>query len=260
MLALVVGIAALNLTPRAPTLRYARMSTREAVCCSITSDAMSVDETIANEPCVMFSRESCPFCLQTRECLDELGAEYRVVDLESQPSLCSNLAQITGRTSVPAVFVGGAFVGGANDGGMGGALTLQREGKLAPLLTEAGALDPNRKSIMADPIAQLFSKVLFKGNSGKRIFFGVLQQDVVAETVPDAEERAVRRAVAARELTNIDAEERARRRLAGTAFSGITVLLAFGLLATQAAPLSRVAIAPPLFLSYGFLASAREGL
>jgi hypothetical protein len=35
------------------------------------------------------------------------------------------LASLTGRTSVPAVFIGGKFAGGANDGGLGGVLTWQ---------------------------------------------------------------------------------------------------------------------------------------
>ena len=34
----------------------------------------------------------------------------------------------------------GEFVGGGNDGGMGGAMSLDREGKLKPLLSAAGAL------------------------------------------------------------------------------------------------------------------------
>ena len=50
------------------------------------------------------------------------------------------LAEKTGRTSVPALYVGGAFVGGCNDGGLGGVLTLDKAGKLKPMLTDAGAL------------------------------------------------------------------------------------------------------------------------
>jgi hypothetical protein len=75
-----------------------------------------------------------------------------------------------------------------------------------------------------------------------------------------ADERARRREVAASSLTNIDAAERQRRQLAGTAMSVATGALAVSLLAAHAAPLTRVAIAPPLFLAYGYLASAREGL
>ena len=41
---------------------------------------------------------------------------------------------------MPALYVGGTFVGGCNDGGLGGVMTLDREGKLKGLLSEAGAL------------------------------------------------------------------------------------------------------------------------
>lgn len=49
-------------------------------------------------------------------------------------ALRAELAERTGRTSVPAVFIGGAFVGGCNDGGMGGVMTLDRQGKLQGML------------------------------------------------------------------------------------------------------------------------------
>ena len=54
--------------------------------------------------------------------------------------LRAELAEKEGRTSVPALYVGGTFVGGCNDGGIGGVMPLYRSGKLQSLLTEAGAL------------------------------------------------------------------------------------------------------------------------
>ena len=47
---------------------------------------------------------------------------------------------MTGRTSVPALYVGGEFVGGCNDGGMGGVMTLDRDGRLKGLLASAGCV------------------------------------------------------------------------------------------------------------------------
>ena len=52
----------------------------------------------------------------------------------------AELAEKTGRTSMPAVFAGGEFVGGCNDGGLGGVMTLDKAGKLKPMLADAGAL------------------------------------------------------------------------------------------------------------------------
>jgi len=79
----------------------------------------------------------------TSPCGGADGAKYTALELdqiEDGYPLRAELAAKTGRTSVPAVFVGGEFAGGCNDGGMGGVVSLDRQGKLRTLLTEAGAL------------------------------------------------------------------------------------------------------------------------
>lgn len=45
-------------------------------------------------------------------------------------ALRAELGKMTGRTSVPAIFVGGEFAGGCNDGGLGGIMSLESQGKL----------------------------------------------------------------------------------------------------------------------------------
>lgn len=110
-----------------------------------------------------------------------------------------------------------------------------------------------------DPIFTLFSK-LFAGGSSKQIFFGVFQRSVDPSSIPSEEAREALRTAAATELTNIDAAERQRRLYAGAAFSALTALLGWYLLASHAAPLTRAAVAPPIFLSYGYIASWRTGL
>jgi len=110
-----------------------------------------------------------------------------------------------------------------------------------------------------DPVAQVFSK-LFKADQGKQIYFGVFQKDVDPSSIPSSDEREALRSEAAASLTNIGMAERDRRRQAGLVMSVLTAGLALGLLANDAPTLSRFAIAPPLFLSYGLLASAQTGL
>ncbi len=46
--------------------------------------------------------------------------------------------QMTNRTSMPNIFIKGKSIGGCNDGP--GVMTLKREGKLEPMLRQAGAL------------------------------------------------------------------------------------------------------------------------
>lgn len=237
---------------------------RCSVCCSLTADTVSkTKEQIAQEPCVVFSRTTCPYCVLAKEQLDAAGARYTTIELDQEPdgaAIKAALVSITGRTSVPAVFAGGQFLGGANDGGGGGVITLARQGKLAPLLRESGALDVRQGISDGDPVAKLFSQVLFPAGQGKKIAWGVMQRDVDPLAVPSEAVRAELRAAAARDLMNIDAVERERRRLAGTAFGALTAAVAAALLALDVGPLARLAIAPPLFLTYGYLASAREGL
>lgn len=60
--------------------------------------------------------------------------------MEGGYALRAELAEITGRTSVPAVFIDSEFAGGCNDGGLGGIMTLDRAGKLEAMLKPPGPL------------------------------------------------------------------------------------------------------------------------
>jgi len=44
------------------------------------------------------------------------------------------MGEMVGRTSVPAIWIGGEFVGGCNDGPMGGVMNLDEANKLDGLL------------------------------------------------------------------------------------------------------------------------------
>ncbi|GAB5360876.1 hypothetical protein AAMO2058_000665100 [Amorphochlora amoebiformis] len=83
----------------------------------------------------------CPYCKKTKSVLSGIGANVKIVEVDldkNEDVIRKGLQDITGRTSVPAVFVNGKFIGGCNDGP--GVVPLNRQGKLVPLLKEAGAL------------------------------------------------------------------------------------------------------------------------
>lgn len=61
-------------------------------------------------------------------------------EIDGGYALRAELAELIGRTSVPALYVGGEFVGGCNDGGLGGVMTLDRAGTLKTMLDTAGAI------------------------------------------------------------------------------------------------------------------------
>ena len=69
------------------------------------------------------------------------------------------LGKITGRTSVPSVWIRGEFVGGMNDGGPAGGLAgLSKANMLVPMLKKAGAVSGN--VIDNTPLAPLFGNNL----------------------------------------------------------------------------------------------------
>ncbi|MDO9434732.1 glutaredoxin 3 [Hydrogenophaga sp.] len=78
----------------------------------------------------MFTSAYCPYCSRARALLDRKG----VVDLEEifvdgQPALRAQMTQLTGRTSVPQIFIGETHVGGCDD-----LHALESRGALEPLL------------------------------------------------------------------------------------------------------------------------------
>lgn len=50
------------------------------------------------------------------------------------------MADLVGRTSVPAIWIGGKFVGGCNDGPMGGIVKLDASGELKGMLEAVSAI------------------------------------------------------------------------------------------------------------------------
>ena len=119
-------------------------------------------------------------------------------------------------------------------------------------MDEGGAFD--------DALADVF-KQLYPSGGVKRIKWGVFKEDVAASSVTTTEEeQAALRDEASASLTNIDADERARRGTAGTAFGIACAILAAVQLATGAPPAQRAIMAVPLFLGLGFKGSEATGL
>jgi glutaredoxin 3 len=97
----------------------------------------------SSAPVVVFSQTSCPYCKKAKALLAESGVQRSAtVELDALGAegyaLRVELGKLTGRTSVPNVFIAGASVGGFSDGP--GVNTLAEQGKLAGMLRDAGAL------------------------------------------------------------------------------------------------------------------------
>ncbi|CAJ0550980.1 Ff.00g109100.m01.CDS01 [Fusarium sp. VM40] len=97
-----------------------------------------VQQLIDNNSVVVFSKSYCPYCKQTKNALDELNAEYELLELDEVPdgsALQDALEQISGQRTVPNVYIKQQHIGGNSD-----LQSLKSAKKLTALLKEAGAL------------------------------------------------------------------------------------------------------------------------
>ena len=82
-----------------------------------------VEETIANEPVVLFALEWCEFCWSVRKLFARLGVSYLSVDLDSVGyqendrggKIRAVLADRLGVNTIPQIFIGGHHVGGCTE-------------------------------------------------------------------------------------------------------------------------------------------------
>lgn len=94
---------------------------------------------------------------------------------------------------------------------------------------------------------------------GRRVKFGLFSEPVDQATTSPAEQ-AQRRRRAAETLTNIDDDERDRRRTVGLTLSVASIFAAAALVQAKADFGTRLAIAPLVWFALSYLESARTGL
>lgn len=80
-----------------------------------------IENIIQSSEVTLFSFTTCPFCRRAKDALDERGIVYRAMELDTLEDNLGNtiraqLGKLTGRTSMPSIFVQGKFTGGCNDG------------------------------------------------------------------------------------------------------------------------------------------------
>ncbi|OAY29720.1 glutaredoxin [Manihot esculenta] len=95
-------------------------------------------DLVSSNSVVVFSKTYCPFCTTVKKLFDEVGAKYKTVELDTEndgSEIQAALGEWTGQKTVPNVFIGGKHIGGCDT-----TTGIHKEGKLIPLLTEAGAV------------------------------------------------------------------------------------------------------------------------
>ena len=81
----------------------------------------------------MYTTAVCPYCVRAKQILKAKGVEQiEEIRVDTSPELRDHMMQITGRRTVPQIFIGDTHVGGCDD-----LMALDAKGGLVPLLQVA---------------------------------------------------------------------------------------------------------------------------
>jgi len=78
----------------------------------------------------MYTTQVCPYCIRAKALLKQRGVEQiEEIRIDTDPAQRDHMMAITGRRTVPQIFIGDTHVGGCDD-----LIALDGAGKLQPLL------------------------------------------------------------------------------------------------------------------------------
>ena len=78
----------------------------------------------------MYTTQVCPYCVRAKALLRQRGVEQiDEIRIDLDPAQRDHMMAITGRRTVPQIFIGDTHVGGCDD-----LIALDQQGGLAPLL------------------------------------------------------------------------------------------------------------------------------
>lgn len=85
------------------------------------------------QPVKMYTTAVCPYCIRAKQVLKAKGVEQiEEIRIDTDPAQREDMMRITGRRTVPQIFIGGTHVGGCDD-----LIALDKSGGLLPLLNAA---------------------------------------------------------------------------------------------------------------------------
>ena len=78
----------------------------------------------------MYTTAVCPYCIRAKQLLTAKGvAQIEEIRIDTDPEARAHMMEITGRRTVPQIFIGDTHVGGCDD-----LVALDAKGGLLPLL------------------------------------------------------------------------------------------------------------------------------
>lgn len=63
----------------------------------------------------MYATRFCPYCMRARMLLDRKGVSYEEISVGGDQTLWSEMESLSGRNTVPQIFIGEHHIGGYDD-------------------------------------------------------------------------------------------------------------------------------------------------
>ncbi len=83
----------------------------------------------------MYSTQTCPYCIRAKAVLAQRGVKHiDEVRVDLEPAERERMVALTGRRTVPQIFIGDKHIGGCDD-----LMALDARGGLLPLLAASAA-------------------------------------------------------------------------------------------------------------------------
>jgi glutaredoxin 3 len=81
----------------------------------------------------IYTTATCPYCIRAKQLLKDRGVEHmEEIRIDADPSQRAEMMEVSGRRTVPQIFIGQTHVGGCDD-----LVALDGQGGLMPLLNAA---------------------------------------------------------------------------------------------------------------------------
>ena len=89
----------------------------------------------SHTPVKMYTTQVCPYCVRAKALLKQRGVhEIEEIRVDLHPQERQTMIELTGRRTVPQIFIGDTHVGGCDD-----LMALDHRGGLMPLLQQLPA-------------------------------------------------------------------------------------------------------------------------
>jgi glutaredoxin 3 len=113
--------------PASPAGNSVKRSARQSHHCSFNVSLHAAD---AMTHVKMYTTQVCPFCIRAKALLKQRGVEQiEEIRIDLDASQRDHMMAVTGRRTVPQIFIGDTHVGGCDD-----LMALDQKGALLPLL------------------------------------------------------------------------------------------------------------------------------